>query len=135
VLDFYPYSRYLRFGLSSEYAREHSSRLDKDWYLAEHVTLGVQRPAIWTPFVEGAVGGGYLKRTVVSQEQPTALWDFGVSAGVLYHFAPPAFVSAALGWIHPVWLLVNPSVTRGDTSDLVRQVYTDALTVKLSLGF
>jgi len=34
VLDFYPYSRYVRFGLSTEYAREHSSRLDKDWYVA-----------------------------------------------------------------------------------------------------
>jgi len=72
---------------------------------------------------------------VVGQEQPTALWEFGASAGVLYHFAPPAFVSASLGWIRPVWLLVNPSVTRGNTGDLVRQVYTDALTFKLGLGF
>src|SRR5207248_4316634 len=76
MLDWYPHSSYVRFGLSTEYARESSSSPEKDWYLAEHLTLGAQLPGVWTPFVEGSAGAGYLRRFVVGQEQPTAIWEF-----------------------------------------------------------
>ena len=70
--------------------------------LAEHLSLGLQKPGPITPFVEGTIGAGYFKRYVVSQEQPTAIWEFGADAGALFHFSGPAFVSLSAGWVHPV---------------------------------
>jgi len=129
MFEWYPISSYLRFGLGTEYAREHSDRSEHDWYLAEHLSLGVQKPGPITPFVEGTVGAGYFKRFVVSQEQPTAIWEFGANAGALFHFSGPAFVSLSAGWVHPVWLLVSV-----DQMSLA-QVYRDSFAIKLGLGF
>ncbi|HJZ86891.1 MAG TPA: hypothetical protein VKN99_17075 [Polyangia bacterium] len=135
VLDWYPYSSYLRLGLSTEYARESSARSQTDWYLAEHLTLGLQRPGLMTPFVEVSVGAGYFKRFVVGQEQPTAIWQLGASGGVLLHFAGPAFVSASLGWVRPVWLVVSPQLGASAPQDSLQQVYLDTVAFKLGLGF
>ena len=129
MIEWYPISSFVRFGLGTEYARESSARADHDWYLAEHLTLGLQRPGVVTPFIEGSVGAGYFKRTVVSQEQPTAIWEFGANAGVLLHFHGPAFVSVAAGWVHPVWLLASVDQMS------FTQVYRDSFAIKLGLGF
>jgi hypothetical protein len=129
MFEWYPISSYLRFGLGTEYAREHSDRSEHDWYLAEHLSLGLQKPGPITPFIEGSVGAGYFKRYVVSQEQPTAIWEFGADAGALFHFSGSGFVSLSAGWVHPVWLLVSV-----DQMSLT-QVYRDSFAFKLGLGF
>ena len=129
MFEWYPVSSFVRFGVSTEYARENSSRADHDWYIAEHLSLGLQKPGPITPFIEGSAGAGYFKRFVVSQEQPTAIWEFGANAGALFHFNGPAFVSASVGWVHPVWLLLSV-----DQMSLT-QVYRDSFAFKLGLGF
>jgi hypothetical protein len=130
MLEWYPVSSYVRFGIATEYARENSARSEHDWYFAELLSLGLQRPGTITPFVEASAGVGYFKRFVVSQEQPTLIWEFGADAGALVHFAGPAFVSVSLGWVHPVWLLVSI-----EDQMSVSQVYRDSFAIKLGLGF
>jgi hypothetical protein len=129
MFEWYPISSYVRFGLGTEYAREHSARSEHDWYVAEHLSLGLQKPGPITPYVEGSVGAGYMKRYVVSQEQPTAIWEFGADVGAMFHFKGPAFASLSAGWVHPVWLLVSV-----DQMSLT-QVYRDSFAIKLGLGF
>jgi hypothetical protein len=129
MFEWYPVSSFVRFGLATEYARENSSRNTHDWYIAEHLSLGLQKPGPITPFIEGSVGAGYFKRFVVSQEQPTAIWEFGANVGALFHFNGPAFVSVSAGWVHPVWLLLSV-----DQMSLT-QVYRDSFAIKLGLGF
>lgn len=129
MLEWYPVSSFVRFGLATEYARENSNRSDHDWYIAEHLSLGLQKPGPITPFVEATAGAGYFKRFVVSQVQPTAIWEFGANAGALFHFSGPAFVSLSAGWVRPVWLLVSV-----DQMTLT-QVYRDSFAIKLGLGF
>jgi hypothetical protein len=141
LLEWYPYSRYLRFGVSTEYARESSDRADKDWYVAEHLSLGLQWPGFVTPFVEGSAGIGYLNRTEVGQTEPTAIWAFGADCGVNIHFSGRAYVTASVGWLHPVWLLINASavVNRSAAgvmsgSSVLDQVYADSFVFKLGIG-
>jgi hypothetical protein len=132
-LEWFPISSYVRLGLATEYAREASDRPQKDWYLGEFFSFGLQRPGLVTPFVDAQVGGAYLRRFVVEQEQPTFLWAFGIDGGLAVHVAGSFYLSASVGWFHPVWLLISTDVLSGG-KDLFKQVYADTLAFKVGMG-
>jgi hypothetical protein len=104
-LDLYPVSRLIRFGLSTQYGWQ-SGRFNSgsgDYFIAQSVSLGIQRPGPWvTPFVEGLAGAGYMRRFQFDRTIPTAYWQFGIDAGAQLFVASHGFVSAAIGYLHPV---------------------------------
>jgi hypothetical protein len=128
-LDYYPVSRSIRFGLSTQYGWQ-SGRLSGgsgDYFIAQSASLGVQLPGpTVTPFAEAFAGGGYLRRFQFDHTIPTAYWQFGVDAGASFFLGDHGFVSLALGYLRPVnGFLREQSFT---------SVYVDTWSFKLGIG-
>lgn len=127
-LDLYPLSWYVRMGLSTQYGWE-SGRFNSggDYFIAQSFSLGGQLPGqTFTPFFEGFAGGGYMRRVQFERTIPTAYWQLGVDAGVEFFLARYAFISAALGYLHPVNGFAR------ETS--FASVYVDTWSFKLGFG-
>jgi hypothetical protein len=127
-LDFYPLSWFVRMGLSSQYGWE-SGKFGGggDYFFAQSFSLGGQYPGRqFTPFVEALGGGGYMRRLQFGRTIPTAYWQMGVDAGVEFFLARYAFVSAAIGYLHPVNGFAQ------ETS--FASVYVDTWSFKLGFG-
>lgn len=101
-LDFYPMSSYLRVGFSSQFGWE-SGQFQRtgDYFLAESASAGFQIPGRFTPFAEAFAGAGYMRRIQGTASSPTLYWQTGIDAGVEVYFAKRAYVSVALGYLHP----------------------------------
>jgi hypothetical protein len=129
ALDFYPISRTLRFGLSTQYGWQ-SGRFNSrggDYFIAQSASLGVQLPGqTVTPFAEGFAGGGYLRRFQFDRTIPTAYWQFGIDAGASIFVADHGYFSVALGYLRPVnGFLKQQSFT---------SVYVDTWSIKFGFG-
>jgi hypothetical protein len=118
----------VRFGLSTQYGAE-SGKLGGggDYFLAETFSLGAQLPGdVVTPFAEGYAGGGYMRRRQFGSTVPTAYWQYGIDVGAEFFLSRSAFVSAAVGYLHPV---------NGFTRELgFTSVYVDTWSFKLGFG-
>jgi hypothetical protein len=129
ALDFYPISRTVRFGLSTQYGWQ-SGRFnsrDGDYFIAQSVSLGVQAPgAVFTPFAEAFAGAGYLRRFQFDRTIPTAYWQFGVDLGANLFVADHGYISLALGYLRPVNGFAK---MQSFTS-----VYVDTWSLKLGFG-
>ncbi|HET6148707.1 MAG TPA: hypothetical protein VFH68_14320 [Polyangia bacterium] len=129
ALDFYPISRTLRFGLTTQYGWQ-SGRFDSrdgDYFIAQSVSLGVQHPGpTITPFAEAFAGAGYLRRFQFDRTIPTAYWQFGLDAGANLFVAEHGYVSLALGYLRPVNGFAK---MQSFTS-----VYVDTWSLKLGFG-
>jgi hypothetical protein len=104
-LDFYPISRTIRFGISTQYGWQSGTFNSGtgDYLIAETFSLGIQRPGpTLTPFVQALGGAGYMRRFQFDRTVPTAYWQFGVDAGTEIALARHAFLTAAIGYLHPV---------------------------------
>jgi len=129
ALDFYPISRTVRFGLSTQYGWQ-SGRFnsrDGDYFIAQSLSLGVQRPGeVFTPFAEAFAGAGYLRRFQFDRTIPTAYWQFGFDLGANLFVAEHGYVSLALGYLRPVNGFAK---MQSFTS-----VYVDTWSLKLGFG-
>lgn len=128
-LDFYPISRLVRFGLSTQYGWQ-SGQLgtgNGDYFIAQSLSLGVQSAgSVVTPFAEGYGGGGYMRRFQFDRTVPTAYWQLGVDAGASFFLGDVGYVSVALGYLHPVNGFVK------ETS--FTSVYVDTWSLKIGIG-
>jgi hypothetical protein len=128
-LDFYPVSRLIRWGLSTQYGWQ-DGRFgggDGDYFIAQSSSLGIQLagPTV-TPFIEGFAGGGYMRRFQFDHTIPTAYWQFGIDAGANIFVGEHGFFSLALGYLRPVnGFLKEQSFT---------SVYVDTWSVKVGFG-
>jgi hypothetical protein len=127
VLDLYPFSSFVRVGLSSQFGWE-SGGFDRsgDYFLAQSFSFGFQRPGRVTPFVEALAGAGYMRRRQFDMTVPTAYWQLGIDAGAEVYFTARAYLSFALGYLHPVnGILVQRNFTT---------VYSDTWSLKIGIG-
>ncbi|MES1206097.1 MAG: hypothetical protein ABUS79_09190 [Pseudomonadota bacterium] len=126
-LDLYPISWYLRVGLSTQFGWE-SGQFDRsgDYFLAETASVGFQIPGRFTPFVEALAGGGYMRRLQAEESVPTAYWQLGIDAGVEIYFANRAYVSLAVGYLHPGNLFVM--------QQSLMSVKADTWSLKIGIG-
>jgi hypothetical protein len=134
ALDFYPSSGYLRFGLGMELGFS-ADKYDA-WYWMAGGALGLQWPGRVTPFLEGRfiaglVGGSFMQTSAFS-------WGYigGIDTGIELYYARRFYVTAAIGWAHPVysgidvaWVKTPPGLSpaRKDFED-------DSFTFKVGLG-
>jgi hypothetical protein len=128
-LDFYPISRLVRFGLSTQYGWQSGQfgTGNGDYFVAESASLGLQSAGpVVTPFAEAFAGGGYMRRFQFDRTVPTAYWQFGVDAGASFFLGDVGYVSVALGYLHPVDGFVK------ETS--FTSVYVDTWSLKLGIG-
>jgi len=153
-LDAYPISRrYFRLGLELEGGGGDTAingGTANLWYGLFGVGAGFQYPARVTPFVEGRIAAGALGGrysgplaqvggvTLGAQTASTAtfLYVGGIDAGVEVYAVSRFYVSAAIGWAHPVF--TGPDVaamTQNPTGGLVtRQIASDSFTFKIGVG-
>jgi hypothetical protein len=126
-LDFYPISRTVRFGLSTQYGWQSGSFNSRDYFIAQSASLGLQAPGpVVTPFAEAFAGGGYLRRFQFDTTVPTAYWQFGVDAGASFFLAEHGYFSVALGYLRPVnGFLKQQNFT---------SVYVDTWSLKIGFG-
>jgi hypothetical protein len=151
-LDVYPLSRrWLRLGLEAEAGRgasDTASVTARLWYAMAGVTAGIQYPARVTPFVEGraAVGalGGSLSgsatvaSTTVSADginAVTLLYLGGLDAGVELYAVGRAYVTVAVGWVHPVYYGLSTVALQATGSTRTTKVAADVFTFKIGVGF
>jgi hypothetical protein len=128
-LDYYPISRVIRWGLSTQYGWQ-DGRFNSgngDYFIAQSASLGIQNPGAWaSPFVEAFAGGGYMRRFQFEHTIPTAYWHFGIDAGASFFLPDHGYVSLALGYLRPVnGFLKEQSFT---------SVYVDTWSIKLGFG-
>jgi hypothetical protein len=134
-LDYYPVSGLIRFGIAGEFGWAGGAY--NLWSFLIGATLGVQWPARVTPFVEGRfvaglIGGDYQQQTLVSW-----MYQGGIEGGIEVYYARRFYVSAALGWTHPVYGGVDVAAWMANPRSQPPRVTlsSDTLTVKVGLGF
>ena len=120
-------SWYLRVGLSTQFGWE-SGQFNRtgDYFLAESASVGFQLPGRFTPFVEGLAGAGYMRRKQGTSNLPSGYWQLGVDAGVEIYFAKRAYLSLAIGYLHPVNLFLD--------QQNLSSVKVDTWALKIGLG-
>jgi hypothetical protein len=150
-LDVYPLSRrWVRLGLELE-GGAGSATVDTHgvdlWYGLAGLSLGVQYPARVTPFVEGRFAAGILGGSLAQAVQvspglslgsastATYLLTGGIDVGIEVYIAGRFYVSAAIGWVHPVYRGVDYGALTSATPALVyKDIATDSFTFKLGVG-
>jgi hypothetical protein len=132
-LSYYPSSGILRFGLDTEVGI--GDRYDS-WYLTSGAVLGLQLPARVTPFVEGRfvaglIGGSYLGQTAVSY-----IYTGGIDSGIELYYAGRFYLSAAIGWAHPVYSGIDVAYTKANPklAPHRKEFENDSFTFKIGLG-
>lgn len=128
-IDFYPISRLVRFGMSTQYGWQGGTfnSGSGDYFVAQSFSLGIQHagPTV-TPFAEALGGAGYMRRFQFDRTVPTAYWQFGIDAGAAFFLADHAFVSAAIGYLH--------AVNGFAEQQSFATVYLDTWSFKLGIG-
>jgi hypothetical protein len=149
-LDVYPLSqRWIRVGLEAEVGAGDTTVSGVNaalWYGLGGLTAAIQYPGRVTPFVEGRVAGGLLTGSahgavtasgtttaIQGLNANTLLYLGGVEAGVALYTAGRAYLSVSLGWVHPVYLGVNPTALQAGTIK-VGSLAVDTFTFKIGLG-
>ncbi len=128
-LDYYPISRLVRFGLSTQYGWQSGQfgGSNGDYFVAQSASLGLQAAGpVVTPFAEAFAGGGYMRRFQFDRTVPTAYWQMGFDAGASFFLGDVGYFSVALGYLHPVNGFVK------ETS--FTSVYVDTWSLKLGIG-
>jgi hypothetical protein len=153
-LDVYPYSRrYFRVGLEAEAGgggttvKGNAANL---WYGLGGLSIGFQYPMRVTPFVDGrfaagALGGHYsgavgqvagMPVVVDNANATTLMYVGGIDAGVELYAVSRVYVSASLGWAHPVYTGVDYAAMMSNPSGgmQLKQISADTFTFKLGVG-
>jgi hypothetical protein len=130
-LDYYPASGIIRFGIEGEFGWSGGDY--GLWYAATGATLGLQWPARVTPFVEGRFVAGLLGGSFMGQSAVSWIYQGGVETGVEVYYARRFYVTAAIGWAHPVYGGVD--VAALNRNQIIRKDFAaDTFTFKVGLG-
>ena len=131
-LDFYPVSRFVRFGLSAELGWGGGAY--GLWYFVTGASLGLQWPMRVTPFVEGRFVAGILGGAFMGQSAVSWIYEGGIDTGVEIYYARRFYVSAAIGWAHPVYGGVDVAQLNQNHTVVREDFAADSLTFKVGLG-
>ena len=99
-VDFYPVSSLVRFGLDGEFGWAGGDGL---WYFTVGAVLGMQYPARVTLFLEGRFVAGLVGGSFMGQAAVSWMYQGGIETGVEIYYWRRFYVSAAVGWAHPVY--------------------------------
>lgn len=133
-LDYYPSSAYFRFGLQTTLgfgANPYSS-----WLFTVGATMGLQVPWRVTPFVEGRFAAGLIGATFMGQNAISYIYAGGVEGGVELYLAGRFYLTASMGWAHPVFSGIDVASVRANPllNPQRKDFAADTLTFKVGLG-
>ena len=132
ALDFYPVSRFVRFGISGEFGWGGGDY--GLWYLMTGASLGLQLPMRVTPFLEGRFSAGIVGASLMGQSAVSWIYEGGIDTGVEIYYARRFYVSAAIGWAHPVYGGVDVAQLNQNQVIVKKDFATDSFTFKVGLG-
>ena len=132
ALDFYPVSRFVRFGISGEFGWGGGDY--GLWYLMTGASLGLQLPMRVTPFLEGRFAAGIVGASLMGQSAVSWIYEGGIDTGVEIYYARRFYISAAIGWAHPVYGGVDVAQLNQNQIIVKKDFATDSFTFKVGLG-
>jgi hypothetical protein len=133
-IDYYPSSHYFRFGVDTEVGI--GSDKYSSWFFTVGGAVGLQYPWRVTPFVDarfiaGLVGGSFMGQSAVS-------WIYmgGIEGGIEAYVAGRFYVTAAIGWAHPVFSGIDVQYVREHPTlaPARKDFANDTFTFKVGLG-
>jgi hypothetical protein len=130
-LDFYPVSGLVRFGLEGEFGWAGGDY--SLWYFTTGVTLGLQYPARVTPFLEGRFVAGLVGGAFMGQAAVSWMYQGGIETGVEIYYWRRYYLSAAIGWVHPVYNGVDVAAL-SNQQVILKDFSADSFTFKVGLG-
>src|SRR5689334_23073781 len=131
ALDCYPLSRFVRLGLQAEFGWGGGDY--GLWYTVTGLALGLQWPMRVTPFLEGRFVAGLVGGSFDGQSAVSWMYQGGIETGVEVYYASRFYVTAAIGWAHPVYGGVDVAALKQNV--IVRKDFaTDSITFKVGLG-
>jgi hypothetical protein len=131
-LDFYPVSKFVRFGLAGEFGWGGGDY--GLWYFVTGVSLGLQLPMRVTPFLEGRFVAGIVGGSFMGQSAASWIYEGGIDTGIEVYYARRFYVSAAIGWAHPVYGGVDVTQLNENQVIVRKDFATDSFTFKIGLG-
>jgi hypothetical protein len=131
-VDFYPVSRFVRFGVAGELGWGGGPY--GLWYFVTGATLGLQWPMRVTPFLEGRFVAGLLGGSFTGQSAVSWMYQGGVDTGIEVYYARRFYVSAAIGWTHPVYGGVDVAQLNENRVVVRKDFQADSFTFKIGLG-
>lgn len=131
-LDFYPVSSLIRFGLDGELGWSGGDY--GLWYVTTGATLGVQYPARVTPFLEGRFVAGLVGGSFRGQAAVSWMYQGGIETGVDIYYWRRFYVSAAIGWVHPVYNGIDVAALDQNQQVIRKDFSSDSFTFKVGLG-
>lgn len=146
--------RFIRIGLEAEGGAGDSaasSHISNAWYGLGGLSVGFQYPARVTPFVEGRfaagvlggsmtgtipVAGGAASVNLNNTPVATLLYLGGIDAGVEVYTFGRFYLSASIGWAHPVYQGPDWAAMQANPSGgmQVKAVSSDTFTFKVGIG-
>ena len=132
ALDFYPVSRFVRFGLSGEFGWGGGDY--GLWYLMTGASLGLQLPMRVTPFLEGRFAAGLVGGSFSGQSAVSWIYEGGIDTGIEIYYVRRFYLSLAIGWAHPVYGGVDVAQLNENQVIVKKNFATDSFTFKIGLG-
>ena len=139
-IDLYAASRrWIRIGVEAEGGAAKAS-LDASqtsiYYGALGLSAGIQYPWRVTPFVEGRFAAGLLGGNLMGYTAVTYAYLGGVDAGIDLYLFSRFYISAALGWVHPVYHGVDYAAMKSAPLGGMKfkDISDDAFTFKVGIG-
>jgi hypothetical protein len=132
-LDYYPVSNFIRFGLDTEVG---AGTAYSAWYATVGAVLGLQYPWRVTPFLEGRFTAGLIGASYMGQSAVSYLYVGGIEAGAAVYIASRFYLTASLGWAHPVFSGIDVDYVKAHPMlDPARKDFSsDTFTFKVGLG-
>jgi hypothetical protein len=131
-LDFYPVSKFVRLGITGEFGWGGGTY--SLWYFVTGASLGLQWPMRVTPFLEGRFLAGLVGGSFEGQSAISWIIEGGIDTGVEVYYASRFYVSAAIGWAHPLYGGVDVAQLNQNQVVVRKDFATDSFTFKIGLG-
>jgi hypothetical protein len=134
ALDGYVFSSYLRVGIGFEAGV--GDQYDA-WDAMIGASLGVQWPWRVTPFIDGRFDAGVLSGKILNTSRVSWLYAGGLEAGAEVYLWNRLYLSAALGWSHPVYTGIDIAAVMANPRAPVveKRLETDTFTFRVGAGF
>ena len=138
-LDIYAMSRrWVRIGIEAEGGAGKATLSGYStgiYYGALGLTAGIQYPWRVTPFVEGRFAGGVLGGNFMNTTVVTYAYMGGIDAGIELYTFGRLYVTASVGWVHPVYHAIDYAAARATPASIkFVDIASDAFTFKVGFG-
>ena len=97
-------------------------------------SLGLQWPMRVTPFLEGRFAAGIFGGVFQGQAVVSWVYEGGIDTGIEVYVARRFYLSAAIGWAHPVYGGVDVAELNQNQTVVRKDFATDSFTFKVGLG-